>query len=53
MTLQISDERITLTALPLEGEGWVGVDCTRLSSADARFARSPAPNPLPAGEGAL
>ncbi len=43
----------TAKALPLEGEGWVGVDCTRNLSADARDARSPSPNPLPAGVGAL
>ena len=53
MTLTVSGVRITFKALPLEGEDWVGVDCTRVLSADARVARSPAPNPLPAGEGAL
>ena len=37
-------------ALALEGEGWVGVDYTQVSSADARKGALPLPQPLPVGE---
>jgi hypothetical protein len=39
----------TAKALPLRGV-LGGVDCTPVSSADARFVRAPASNLLPAGK---
>ena len=39
----------TAKALPLQGEGWVGVNCTPNVRTNA-LARSPSSNLLPAGE---